>query len=391
MTPNCNQVEPQRITPMGLLTNAQNLISGHGCHLLACVLLVLPATPALAQSRPQFTRRSTTIHWDKVPVRDAFARLSRTLGEPIFTDRRVDPERRISLDITNAASDEVLSQAAAAASLGTSRLGRLIYFGPPAAAGQLRTLAAIGDESIARFPADRRAALQRKQSLTWPRLAEPRQLVTKLVEDRGLRLVGAEQIPHDLWPAGSLSGLSFAEQLTVLLIGFDLTFVIDSQTGEIKLVPLSAPAKVTRRYQLPKGFDVDSLRQSIPGVELRVDGDDVVVDGFAEVHDQLRNLLRRQREPDRPPPVAAKTRKLYTLRVEQQPLQAVLQQLGQRLGWTIETDDVAIAAAGKSLEERVSFAVENVDEDELLRAMLRPAGLDHKRDGNRVRVFPRGR
>jgi hypothetical protein len=67
----------------------------------------------------------------------------------------------------------------------------------------------------------------------------------------------------------------------------------------------------------------------------------------------------------------------------------VLQELGRRLNWPIEIDERAIGAAGRSVDERVSFAVENATQEELLEALLRPAGLSFRRDGERIRVVPR--
>ena len=60
----------------------------------------------------------------------------------------------------------------------------------------------------------------------------------------------------------------------------------------------------------------------------------------------------------------------------------MLEQLAQRLGWKLAVDEAAIRAAGRSLDERVSFTVENADEDQLLDALLTPAGLQAERNGN---------
>jgi hypothetical protein len=68
---------------------------------------------------------------------------------------------------------------------------------------------------------------------------------------------------------------------------------------------------------------------------------------------------------------------------------AVLNELSARLGWSIETDNEAIRAAGLSLEKRVSFSVANSDEDALLDALLRPAGLDYRREGEKLLIVPR--
>lgn len=373
-----------------LLTKAQRFVSaaagraGFSLIFLAWVIVGVVTMPAHAQRSKQSAERTTSVHWDKVPLRDALSRLTLSLGDavPMFIDRRVDPSQRISLDVTDATADEVLSQTAAAASLGTSRLGRLVYFGPPAVAAQLRTLAEIGEGEFARLPPERRASS--KQSLTWPRLAEPRQLVTKAVEDRGLRIVNAEKIPHDLWPAGSLPALSLPEQLAVLLVGFDLTFVVDGPQSAVKLVPIAGQVTITRHYRKPSAAVIEQLQAEFPDLETQLRGNELTVVGTAEEHERVGKILRPQQGAKATPPIPANMRKVYTLRIEQQPIRNVLEQLGQRLGWTIEIDD----AARKSLDERVTFSVENVDEEELLRALLRPAGLMHERDGNRVRVAP---
>jgi type II secretory pathway component GspD/PulD (secretin) len=86
---------------------------------------------------------------------------------------------------------------------------------------------------------------------------------------------------------------------------------------------------------------------------------------------------------------APNTRHLYTLRVVEQPVRAVLQEFSQRLGWQIEIDEQTIRAAGRSVEKRVSFAVEKVGQDELLEALLRPAGLGFVREGERIKIVPR--
>ena len=53
--------------------------------------------------------------------------------------------------------------------------------------------------------------------------------------------------------------------------------------------------------------------------------------------------------------------------------------------WAIQIDEDAIRAAGKSLDKRVSFSVENADQEHLLEALLTPAGLDYQMEGEQVR------
>ena len=80
---------------------------------------------------------------------------------------------------------------------------------------------------------------------------------------------------------------------------------------------------------------------------------------------------------------------IYSLRVAEKPVGAVLRELAKRLHWQLEIDEAAIRAAGKSLDKRVSFAVDNVEQDALLDALLQPAGLTFRREGERIKIVPR--
>ena len=312
------------------------------------------AKPQAAVARD--AQRSATIHWQRVPLRDALARLETVFDETVFLDRRVDPSQRVSLDIEAQRMEDVLTTIAAQRGLGISRLGRLIYVGPLSAAEQLRPLAALRAEEVERLPAGQRATLERKRPLRWPRLTEPRGLVTSLVEQRGWRVDQARRIPHDLWPAGELPELSLAEQLTVLLVGFDLTFEMRPRERVLEIVPL----------------DVATLERLAWEAKPQAEGG---------LHTSQPSAVRALRE----------TRQVYTLRVAEQPVRAVLQEFSRRLNWRIEIDEPAIRAAGRTVDERVSFAVENVEQDELLEALLRPAGLSFRRDEERIIIVPRKR
>ena len=70
-------------------------------------------------------------------------------------------------------------------------------------------------------------------------------MITSVVERRGWRVANAEAIAHDLWSAGELPELTFAEQLTVLLIGFDLSFELRPNDRSIEIVPLKGVSKST--------------------------------------------------------------------------------------------------------------------------------------------------
>lgn len=347
------------------------------------------ASPAVAQNRTPSVSRTATIHWDQVPLADVVRRLSETFDVAVFLDRRADPTQRISLDARNANVTETLQRAAAAAKLGVCQLVGVMYLGPPTTAEVLRTRAAVRSEELNRLPAAARAGLVQKRPTKWPRLTEPRALVAAAVSERGWQIAGAELIPSDLWPAGSLPPLTSADQLSLLLAGFDLTFQLVEDARTVKIVPLAAPAMLTRTYRLRYGeADAARLRQQFPTLQIEVAGDSAAVKARLEDHERLAGWLAG---PTTRPPTRASaggTKSVFTLKVQEQPIQAVIDTLKQKLDWQLEVDTEAVRAAGLSLDRRVSFEVKDADQNELLKALLRPAGLDYRREGERLIIVP---
>jgi hypothetical protein len=344
-------------------------------------------------SQQRQVRRSASIQWERVPMRDALARVSKLFGEPVFLDRRVDPGLRVSLQLEAASIDEVLKSMADALSLGVSRLGELRYLGPVHAAERLRTIATLRSDEIARLPQHERAQLLRKMRLNWPRLTQPRELVATVASQRGWRVTQSGRIPHDLWAENALPELSLAEQLTVLLVGFDLSFRVMADTRSFDIVPLE-PATVQREYRLPRQLadEPGLLQQELPNATARVEGQKLIVEARVEDHERLAEILRgRSAAPRGQRRPQQQSQQVYTLRVQEQPVGAILGQLAERMNWAIEFDEASIQAAGLSLDTRVSFSVENASQDELLDAILAPADLHYRREEDRLIILPRGR
>jgi len=365
-------------------------VVGALCWYAACAAASEATTRAAGRAIGE-TRRGASIHWDGVPLRDALHRLPQLFDEPMFVDRRIDPNQRVSLDVEASSVDDVLKSIAEKLSLGTCRIETLRYLGPRSTAEQLRTVVVVRSDEVARLPAAIQASLGRQQRLTWPRFTEPRGLVRALAQDRGWRVAQADRIPHDLWAAGSLPSMTLIEQLTVLLAGFDLTFHASPSGRSLEIVPLE-PTTITRRYRVPARLREPAalLQQQLPDfpARIKVQGETISVDGRIEDHERLMEILRGTSSRERGSRPVREMMQIYTLRVVEQPVGAVLRQLAERLGWQLEIDEAALRAAGLSLEHRVSFAIENGDQDDLLKAMLHPAGLAFRREGERVIVVP---
>lgn len=340
--------------------------------------------------------RTITLHWDQVPLSEAVERLARALQHPIFVDRRVDPTRRVSFSARDQSPDVVLENLAAELSLGVSQLDSVGYLGPAETASQLRTLAALRREEIKRLPPSERKVLLARQGRSWPRLAEPREMIVEWLQSDGWSVRHAERIPYDLWPAGQLPPLSLADQLTLVLAGFDRSFAPVAGQQAIEIRPIVAPVTLTKSYRVRAGRmpELDWLKKELPDADLQIHGSQLHVAGRAEDHERLMELLGRQPSHSKrtgPSRNASgqSTEQRYTLRVDQQPVGAVLKQLGKQLSLNVQIDQASIAAAGLSLDKRVSFAVQDVSLDGLLDALLKPAGLAYELDGQEVTITPR--
>jgi hypothetical protein len=367
---------------------------------LSCALLALAPAGARGQSsRARSNDRrddptslhAITLHWDQVPLSEAVERLARALQHPIFVDRRVDPTRRVSFSARDTAPDAVLQALANDLSLGVSHWETVDYLGPPETARLLRTLAAVRRDEAGHLPPGQRKALLARHDRAWPRLAEPREIVAELLAAEGWTVRHAELIPHDLWPAGQLPPLPLVDQLTLLLAGFDLTFVPVAGEQAVDIQPIAGPVTIEKTYRLARSrlSGLDALQKALPDARMELRGSQLVVVGRVEDHERLLELLGRR--PQRPVH-AAKEKKIqqrYTLRVEQKPIGVVLDQLGRQLSLNVQIDRAAIAAAGLSLDQRVSFSVQDATLDELLDALLKPAGLTFELDGQELTVTPR--
>jgi hypothetical protein len=310
--------------------------------LLAAVVLSGSAA-AIGQGRAPVAQLS--VHWQNLPLGEAVDRLRNVTGATVFVDRRVDPEQRVDLAANNATVAEVLTNLASATGLGHVELGHLHYLGPRLTAEGLPAAAAAQRRDVAGLDPEIRKQLLNRRRLAWPRLTEPRGLVEQLLKQQGWRLSNPEAIPHDLWPVGEMPATSLVDQLTVLLAGFDLTFRIRPEQRSIVIVPAN--------WQ--RG-DSSHAKRPPP---------------------------RRQAPTSRTP-----SKQVFTLRVENQPVGRVLQQLATRLGWRLEIDEPAVRGAGRSLDTLVSFEVKNASEQELLEALLKPAGLSATLVGDKLRITP---
>jgi hypothetical protein len=215
-------------------------------------------------------------------------------------------------------------------------------------------------------------------------MTTPVSLLEELETAYGVKIVGKDKMPHDLWPAVQLPPLGFAEKLSLVLAGFGVTFELSPDGATARLVPLPKQSTLTKTY--PAGANAAQLAEQFaaqfPQATIRARGRDLSVEGPFEVHDAIARLLAGERvRPPQPPPSEGK--KNYTLTVTNKPVGGVMMALGKQLGKEIVFD----VKVERRLTNEISVSVKEVSLAELLKSVVTPAGLKYELQENKIRVY----
>jgi hypothetical protein len=334
-----------------------------GCFIAVITVGLWLCTPAAAGEKVAWAtgaalgRQLTTpvdVFWKDTPLRQAIEGLATARHAAVLIDRRVDPGGKLDLSLRSVPLEEVFAAVAAERGLSAARFGDLIYLGPLGAAERLPLVVGELKTAVRRLPpAVARKYLQQK-ALAWDDFASPRELLEGLARQNGLAIINPGLMPHDLWAAADLPPLSLADRLTLVAFQFELGIRPSADGSRLELFPLPLPPAAAR----------DEKRADRPGPR----------PGAAK--------------PQSLPPATLEQLHIDRLTIAEKPLEPVLKQLAERLGFELRIDREAIAAAGIKLDQRVSVEVRGATLDELLSRLLRPTGLQHRRRGKVVEIFP---
>lgn len=333
---------------------------------------------------------SLDVRWQGVPLRDAIERLAEAAETSILLDRRIDPYTPIELTGHGTVAELVGRLAAGNAPRGVSSLGGVLYLGPTEAARELRTLHALSMRSVAHAPRDARSRLQSVRPLQWTRLARPQSILDGVVSGAGLRLEENLQLPHDLWPAGKLPRMSLAEQLTLLLVGFERKWRVGPGGATVIVEPIERPVELVAWHEAPATTSAtrEGFLELTPGAKLQVDGHRWTLRGLVEEHLLLENyligrtpVLPGDSDAESTLPAGLSSKRL-TLTVREQPVGAILTQLAKSL----ELDFDPAALRSDLLGRRVSLRVEEVNVAELLSEIGDQARVKISLTGRRIGV-----
>lgn len=359
----------------------------------ACIAGLVAAVPTPAaeiawHSADGAARQLTlpvSIAWANIPLRQAIGNLAKAQRVAIVLDRRVDPDQNVELSLSDVPLETALLMLAGEKKLGLSRVGPVVYLGPPAVAAKLRSLVELHRQELETLPAERRMALAAPKAVKWEMLATPKELIHQAGEAYGVQVAGLERIPHDLWAAGELPAVGFIERLSLLAVQFDLTFEFDAAGRTVRLVPIPDEVLIEREHRTTNAAEVAArLKQSLPEITVSVREGRLAVRATAEDQQAVADLLAGKSVRRT---TAQPGKKVYQLTVSL-PVGRLIDELANRMNLAVELDRAAIEQQGLSLDREVKVSVKNVSEDELWKAVLEPAGLTFQRRGEKLRITP---
>ncbi|MCG8450032.1 MAG: hypothetical protein MI725_10705 [Pirellulales bacterium] len=316
----------------------------------ACILLAVWLCPLLAAAEPTASerrlelrlRQPVSVTWQGQQLGEALRRLAAAQQIAVWLDRRVDPQQPVEMQLRGLSLWQALEKLAKQHKLGVSRLGPMVYVGPPQSALELATLRRQARSTLARTPSAVRRRWLQKEPSDWPQLSEPRALLTDLLTSAGIGLQGDEKVPHDLWGRHELPAMALIDRVVLILVGFDLTCRVSDNGRSCTVVPIERPLAIENAS--PVAIPVPRIRRS------------------------------------------QRAKQVFSLKLNDQPLGKVIDQLAQQLQLEVRWDKELLAKRRSLRARLVSCDVQNVDLDELLASVLEPAGLYCQREGQGITI-----
>jgi len=320
----------------------------------------------------QQLKDSVNVDWHDRPLREGLRRLSQTYGVAVFLDRRIDPDRQITASIHDQPLEQFLRTIARSGQAEISLVGPVVYCGPPDAAKELATLAALRRQDASKLNVGAKARLLKAAGWQWEELAQPRTLLQDLSKQGDVKFENPEAVPLDVWPAVSLPPLPWVDRVTLLLFGFNLTYELNSDGTTAKLIPIPKSLVLEKRYTPRGGVNelAAQLRRVMPDAQIRVEQNQLVVAARQEDHDKIDRLLTGQ-SVSVPKPSKGGGEKLYTIKVPSQPAGNVIQTIANKLGKQARFSP----AVAEKLRQPIDLDVKDATLDGLLEKTLKPLGL----------------
>lgn len=360
-----------------------------GTFLMIAMLAVSPEAGSAERVAQKLDGR-LSITWHGQELGIVLERLSTTQGLTFWLDRRINPQQPVNVHHSNVTIREVLDRIAIDHSLGWSVLNDIIYIGPAESTNDLGTLAARMRQAAEKLPAEERNRWLSDIPTHWQRLSNPRAILETWFAEAGIKLSNYQELPHDLWDAMDLPPMNLADRVTLILIGFDKTCEITPNGRSCRIVPIKRPVLITKTHDAGnKARQVMAAFKEKKDVEIQRSGRQLTITGRWEDQQQAAEIIAgktRTKLTENLPKRVSEQR--FSLKLKNQPVGMVIDQLAGQLGLGVSWDQQLLAATPGVQETLISCEVSNGNLAELLESVLAPAGLGYRLNGNQLEIVP---
>ena len=124
-------------------------------------------------------------------------------------------------------------------------------------------------------PPRRSFELLQRQTLSWPDLTTPREMLDEIGRHYSLKIESLDQIPHDLWGKAILPSATPTQMLLAVLAQFDMSFEWTVDYDGIRIIRMPVAPQIERLFTMKRGTEADiiaEMKQRMPGLERRVSG-----------------------------------------------------------------------------------------------------------------------
>jgi hypothetical protein len=342
------------------------------------------AQPPTWKTGVEFRRQlqqPVTFTWADNPLRPALLSLAESQGIAVFVDRRIDPSRKLDIEVDQLPLEAALHRIADEVEIDFCLLGSVAYLGPPQVTDKLATLAAVKRQRISQLPDGVGQRFLTLGVWQWDLLATPRELVQELAGRARVRVTNIEELPHDLWPAVELPEMPLADRLSLVLANFSSTYDVSRDGTLIRITPMPEEVTFTKRYRVRTNLvnKLQRVKELFPNTDARRVAGSIEVRGSFEEHGLVDRYLRGETVQRTQ---VAGTEKRFKLNLQDAPVGAILNTLVRQLKLVVEVDP----QAQPKLEQVVQVQVTDATLEELLNAALEPAGLSFQLDGHKLTV-----
>lgn len=347
---------------------------------------------------------SISLAWQGQNLRDGLQKLSETKQLSIILDRRIDPSQQLTLQIQKRTLKTVLKVIATEARADISVLGNTVYVGPTRITSRLRTVEEIVASQLVSEKATttnvdaspqtrRRFELLGRQTLNWPDLTTPRELLNEVASRYALKIESVNLVPHDLWGQATLPSGSATQLLLTILAQFNLSFEWTESRDGIRLVDMPLDPRIEKQFTLKRGTEqtiLSKITRRMPDLEPKVTARRIKVVGTVEQIETVEAIIYPERQPNNARPNQRKVADGVTVFTFEAtaPLGTFMATLEKQSGFMFQYDPKAFKQADIRLDQRIFLEAKELTAKEVFDKMFPPQNIAYKVDGKTVQLTP---